>query len=88
MTLEEIKLGQYVRSIGGSHGKIVHVRTDGPFRNDPAIYVEWVYGRDLAGEVMRGSSGYHGEARWGLELRVASEADYLQARDQLGWVPR
>lgn len=79
----EFKVGDFVRfnHSNGSVGKVVHIRDDGPFRANPAYYVEWVYGRDIRGEIMKGSSAN----LFAHELQAITEDQYLKIRDRNGF---
>ncbi len=77
------QLGIYVRydATNGSTGKVVELITYGPFKNDHGVYVEWVYGRDANGEVIKSTSAFHGRsARAYLVLTTAEE--YIKVRDR------
>jgi len=55
-----LKVGDIVRfdHPNGSIGKIVCIRTDGPFKKNHRYYVEWTYGRDRNGQAIRAMGAY------------------------------
>lgn len=65
----------------GSTGKIVHVRKDGPFAEEPRYYVTWIYGLDVKGEPMTSLSGLM-DAK---NLVPISEADYQKIATRKGF---
>lgn len=58
----------------GSVGQIVKLNHYGGY------YVEWVYGRNVAGEIMSSSLSSCEDK----ELMLVTEKEYLQARDRQG----
>ncbi len=74
-----LKLGSFVKHAGpgGSIGKVVGTRTDGPFVNDPGLLVEWVYGLDKRGDLVKARSMIYGSSKDELILIVQSEYDWM-----------
>ena len=80
---DELKIGTYVKfnAETGSTGKITALIKDGPFKYDNRFYVEWVYGRDVAGDIMKENSGYVRRD----ELIIITEVEYMKVRDREGF---
>lgn len=70
---EEIGIGSYVRvpCLGGSIGRIVKINHGGGW------VVEWVYGKDNAGEVVVATSNMHTD-----QLILCGRDEYVHARDR------
>lgn len=77
------KVGDYIQynHVNGSVGTVVGVRDDGPFKAKPHYYVQYVYGRDKRGEIMKESGGLLSPE----QLRSITEAEYLAIRDREGF---
>jgi hypothetical protein len=60
MKVKGFKIGDTVKfgAPGGSIGKVHSFRTDGPFKKNPAMHVQWSYGLDKFGEPMTAMSFY------------------------------
>lgn len=65
----------------GSYGVLTHIRTNGPFKDDPVYYATYYYGLDVKGRPMTESSGLLSE--WDLEL--VSEEEFQKIATQEGF---
>lgn len=75
--MKKFAKGDYVRfgHPAGSIGQVESIHPQGH-----RIYVLWVYGRDVAGNVMSATSGCDP-----LELEPITEAEYIERRDRKGF---